>query len=431
MTRREGMDEPNMEADGVQQQRQAKKEKPWKAYPPETYRDTIAELVHFSSKTVNSNAALVGVRLAADDVLDAPYVSARTLMARNVSLSLDYGKGGAAVAGICKQVNAVVRNNSFAEAASPEERAAIEHAMTEACSSAFSVGVGHVDHRLRQILIPKEGAEGGYVSMTPITAGGVCELLFEKDHGLVSCHNAAYEKEKKSVGNPENKEEKPAAPPENDEGAGNGPSIKMRKLRQAQFGIGGSNPQNVGGLVRAIMQRPLFVDAPRSAGDLRTAFSLYYKGISLDFSSPGLLRQALFAYVDFRRRYGLDDGPAMPRRTSLKAREEEEVLLKDIADIALRRADEAREMLRDYADMLPQEQNPETGTEALVSPELKPVAMRGLLDPALRDGTWPRNMAWLVIDGMGRASRANGNRMLVLDVTATATVAGLLEKAFR
>lgn len=425
------MDEPNMEADGVQQQRQAKKEKPWKAYPPETYRDTIAELVHFSSKTVNSNAALVGVRLAADDVLDAPYVSARTLMARNVSLSLDYGKGGAAVAGICKQVNAVVRNNSFAEAASPEERAAIEHAMTEACSSAFSVGVGHVDHRLRQILIPKEGAEGGYVSMTPITAGGVCELLFEKDHGLVSCHNAAYEKEKKSVGNPENKEEKPAAPPENDEGAGNDPSIKMRKLRQAQFGIGGSNPQNVGGLVRAIMQRPLFVDAPRSAGDLRTAFSLYYKGISLDFSSPGPLRQALFAYVNFRRRYGLDDGPAMPGRTSLKAREEEEVLLKDIADIALRRADEAREMLRDYADMLPQEQNPETGTEALVSPELKPAAMRGLLDPALRDGTWPRNMAWLVIDGMGRASRANGNRMLVLDVTATATVAGLLEEAFR
>ena len=49
--------------------------------------------------------------------------------------------------------------------------------------------------------------------MTPITAGGVCELLFEKDHGLVSCHNAAYEKEKKSVGNPENKEENACRPP--------------------------------------------------------------------------------------------------------------------------------------------------------------------------------------------------------------------------
>ena len=92
------MDEANMEADGGQQERQAKNEKLWKAYPPETYRNTIAELVHFSSKTVNSNAALAGVRLASDDALDAPYVSARTLMARGVSLSLDYGKGGAAVA---------------------------------------------------------------------------------------------------------------------------------------------------------------------------------------------------------------------------------------------------------------------------------------------------------------------------------------------
>ena len=181
------------------------------------------------------------------------------------------------------------------------------------------------------------------------------------------------------------------------------------------------------------MQRPLFVDAPRSADDLRTAFSLYYKGISLDFSSPGPLRQALFAYVDFRRRHELDneEPSSMTKRTDLKRRDKEENLIKDIADIVLQRADEAREMLRDYAGMLPQEQNPETGTEALVSPELKPAAMRGLLDPALRDGTWPRNMAWLVIDGMGRASRANGNRMLVLDVTATAAAAGLLEEAFR
>ena len=414
------MDEANMEADGGQQERQAKNEKLWKAYPPETYCNTIAELVHFSSKTVNSNAALAGVRLASDDALDAPYVSARTLMARGVSLSLDYGKGGAAVAGICKQVNAVVRGYPFAEAASSEERLAIEDAMTGACSSAFSVGVEHVDHRLRQILIPKEGAEGGYVSMTPMTAGGICELLFEKDNGLVPRHNAACEEEGKRIGKPENGED-----------AGNAPRMKMRKLRQAQFGIGGSNPQNVGGLVR-VMQRPLFVDAPRSADGLRAAFSLYYKGISIDFSLPSPLRQVLLAYADFRRRHGLDNGEsATPGRTDLKAREEEEALLGNIAAAVLQRADEAREMLRDYAVMLPQEQNPETGTEALVSPVLRPIAMRGLLDPALRDSTWPRDMAWLVIGGMEHASYANGNRVMVLDVTATATVAGLLEEAFR
>ncbi|MFR2383029.1 MAG: hypothetical protein ACLS73_00285 [Bilophila wadsworthia] len=413
------MDEANMEADGGQQERQAKNEKLWKAYPPETYRNTIAELVHFSSKTVNSNAALAGVRLASDDALDAPYVSARTLMARGVSLSLDYGKGGAAVAGICKQVNAVVRGNPFAEAASSEERLAIEDAMTGACSSAFSVGVEHVDHRLRQILIPKEGAEGGYVSMTLMTAADMRTAL-RKGQRAGAPPNAACEEEGKRTGKPENGEE-----------VGNAPRMKMRKLRQAQFGIGGSNPQNVGGLVR-VMQRPLFVDAPRSADGLRAAFSLYYKGISIDFSLSGPLRQVLLAYADFRRRHGLDNGEsATPGRTDLKAREEEEALLGNIAAAVLQRADEAREMLRDYAVMLPQEQNPETGTEALVSPVLRPIAMRGLLDPALRDSTWPRDMAWLVIGGMEHASYANGNRVMVLDVTATATVAGLLEEAFR
>ena len=412
------MDEPNMEADGGRQKRQAKNEKPWKAYPPETYRDTIAELIHFSSKTVNSNAALVGVRLASDDALDAPYVSARTLMARGVSLALDYSKN-ANVAGICKQVNAVVRNTPFAKDASPEERTAIEKAMTEACSLSFSVGVEYVDHRLRQILIPKEGSGGGYVSMTPITAGGVCELLFEKDNGLVSSHNAAWEEVRKRAGKPEG-----------DENGGSAPRMKIRKLRQAQFGIGGSNPQNVGGLAQA-MRRPLFVDAPRSADDLRTAFSFYYKGISLDFSPSGPLGQALLAYVDFRRRYGLDDGPARPGRTTLKVRQEEEALLGNITATVLQRAEEAGELLRDYAAMLPQARNPETGDRALVSPKLRPLAMRALLDSSLREGTWPRDMAWLIIGGMERASYANGNRMLVLDMTATATVAGLLEEAFR
>ena len=96
--------------------------------------------------------------------------------------------------------------------------------------------------------------------MTPMTAGGICELLFEKDNGLVPRHNAACEEEGKRTGKPENGEE-----------VGNAPRMKMRKLRQAQFGIGGSNPQNVGGLVR-VMQRPLFVDAPRSADGLEQLF---------------------------------------------------------------------------------------------------------------------------------------------------------------
>ena len=82
----------------------------------------------------------------------------------------------------------------------PHKRCIRDSAMTGACSAAFSVGVEHVDHRLRQILIPKEGAEGGYVSMTPMTAGGICELLFEKDNGLVPRPNVACEEEGKRIG---------------------------------------------------------------------------------------------------------------------------------------------------------------------------------------------------------------------------------------
>lgn len=414
------MDEPNMEADGAAQQRQARNEKPWKAYSLEKYRNTALGLVHFRSKTVNSNAKLAGIRLSLDDALDAPYVSVRTLIARRIAIPLDYGPGGAAILGTYNQLSEILRDAPSTSRASTEERAAVEEIMKVVHSSAFSMGTEYVDHRLRQILIPKIGAEGGYVSMTPMTAGGLCELLFEKDKGLVSRHNAAFEEEAKRAGKSGDGEE-----------GENAPRLKMRKLRQAQFGIGGSNPHNASGLVR-VMQHPLFVDAPRSPDDLRAAFSLYYKGISLDFSS-GPLRQSLLPYVDFRRRHRLDkeEPPAVPGRTRLKAREEEEALLGNIAAAVLQQADEARETLRDYAAMLPQEQHPETGSGALVSPGLKPVAMRALLDPALRGGTWPRDMAWLVIGGMEQAVYANGNRMLVLDVTATATVAGILEEAFR
>lgn len=40
--------------------------------------------------------------------------------------------------------------------------------------------------------------------MTPMTAGGICELLFEKDNGLVPRHNVACEEEGKRIGKPEN-----------------------------------------------------------------------------------------------------------------------------------------------------------------------------------------------------------------------------------
>ncbi len=444
------MSDANLESDETTPENSARAGKTWKTYLPEVYAGAVNDLVHFCSKTVNSNSALVGIRLSPDDALDAPYVAARTLLAREVSLELDYGKGGAAVAGICKQVNAVLRNEPLAEQASKEERTAIEEAMEQAKSSVFLCGTDYVDHRLRQILIPRKDTEGGYVAVTPITAGGICALLFGEDKGLVTLHNRACdegaEKSGKDTSPVADKETIPGQASEQMEGLVEGTSgdlaegkneeqvtARKRKLRQAQFGIGGSKPQNVGGFAfQRLMQQPLFMDAPRGQNRGRKAYSVYYKGISLDFSRNAALREALAAYVAFRKRLELDKkAPSSDSygRTHLKARQEEERLVEAIACTVLQEAEAARQLLREYADILPQETNPGTGLKAMVSPHLKQV-LRGLFDASLRYGAWPRDMAELVSNRMEQASNS-GNHVLVLDTAAKATVRGILEEAFR
>ena len=117
--------EPIEESDEAPSASTTKKQtaSPWKHQSEETYRKTAEKLVHFSSKTVNSNASAAGIRLSASDGLDLPYVSARTLIHAGVELELDYAEGGAAQAGIIKQIMACRTSDPFADAASPEEKA--------------------------------------------------------------------------------------------------------------------------------------------------------------------------------------------------------------------------------------------------------------------------------------------------------------------
>lgn len=413
------MANPDEESKETTPEDSSQKTKKWKVYSPEKYAEVFAKLVHFSSKTVNSNAAPVGVRLSMYDALDEPYVSVRTLIARGIKLPFDYLEGGAAVAGIYKQINSVIHDDIFAKESTEEERISIKNKMEDIYSTTYVTGVDFIDHRLRQILIPKKDADGSYVSMTPITAGGLCSLLFDKEQGLVSRHNAAYEEEKKISGNSD---------------AGPGTSVTqhgLKKLSQAQFGIGGSNPQNVGGLVRT-MQRPLFLDAPSI---VKMVFSLYYKGPKLNFSQPGTLRESLQAYVEFRKKYHLDRSTPAPQGispTNQKAREKEKKLLQGIADAVLSLADETREILIDYAKMLPQKTNPKTGVLHLISPELKPASLRALVEVKLRTATWPHDMAWLIMKRMEQAIYPDtDNKMLLLDPTSCATVVGILEEALR
>ena len=249
----------DVEAVGQNVEEKKHGEKGWKSYSFEEYAEVSSALIHFSSKTVNSNTKLSGVRITEKKAWDAPYVSVRTLMSRGVRLALDYGEGGAKTAGVYAQMRAVLNGEERAKLASAEEKNMIREEVEKAYGNYFTVGTDFVDHRLRQVLVPRNGVEGGYVSMTPVTSGGLCELLCAAGEGLVPRHNEHVAEERKSA-------------------EAQGKKAVLRRIRQGQFGIGGSNPQNIGGLVRS-MQKPLFMDAPRAAFGIKEAFFLYHHGL--------------------------------------------------------------------------------------------------------------------------------------------------------
>lgn len=378
----------------------------WKSYPPETYRQEAKRLVHFNSKTVNSNASLVGIRLGTDAAVDLPYISLRTLLGSGLSFPLDYAEGGAGKAGIVKQINWVLADSPDAKDAGAEEKAAIIAGIAAANASGYSTGTEYVDHRLRQVLVPKKDAPEGYVSMTPITASSICPLFFAKEHGLVPQHNEAAKAAEGS----------------------------MRKLRQAQFGIGGSNPQNIGSFVRSIMQQPLMVAAPGVSTSVRDAFSLYYKGMPLDTHAPGVFRQAVQQYAHFREAMlnpHVDDAAI-----TLREREQEEAFMAAIARGVLDMAAEARELLTRHVHLLPEEdmlQELDPPRYALVSPRVQPAELRGLLDPPLRARceNWPRSMARLVVAKMLAPHKSSGHSLFKLDSSARISLEAMMEEAFR
>lgn len=378
----------------------------WKPYPPQKYREETERLVHFNSKTVNSNASLVGIRLGPDAALDLPYVSLRTLLGSGLSFPLDYAEGGASKAGIVKQINWVLAEAPEAKDAGADEKKAIVEGMAAANASGYSIGTDSVDHRLRQLLIPKKDAPGGYVSMTPITASSICPLFFDHEQGLVPRHNEAAKEESEEA---------------------------RRKLRQAQFGIGGSNPQNVGSLVRS-MQRPLMVSAPGASASTREAFALYHKGLSLDVHAPGPFKEAVQLYAAFRE----DVLRAEPDESAitLREREREEKLVAAIGRAVLDMAAEAQELLARHAHLLPEDEllpHLDPPRHALVSPHVRPVEIRGLLDPSLRGlcDNWPRSMARLTVAKMLMPHKGTGQSLLKLDSSARISLEAIMEEAFR
>lgn len=353
-----------------------KKEEEWNHYPVEVYHETAKGMVHFPFKTVNSNITGGGVRLGAGDTLNLPYVSARSLMGRGIQIAPDYTKNAGKTAKIAKQIRAVLAR---------EQPETVKNAdlIRDTCQSAFSPRLESncetVSPRMRQLLIPNGDS---YVALSPVGAAGLNAIV----NARVKAHNDTRDKD------------------------------RQLWIGQAQFGIGGANPQNVGGLVRE-MQRPLYFCGPTESREIKKAFSLYHKGVSL--APP---RELVLDYRNWREKAKARNGGRMP--TDMRTRQREESIVRVIAVAVLGRGARALEVLRDHNDSLPGR------AEKLVS-ETVDAVVRGVIVPTLRETDWVYQFSWCMANNIAAYEFHDDQGRLGLDDGAVAQIAKWIEEGLR
>ncbi len=241
----------------------SKKKVAWKAIDHAIYSDVIEHLVHFSSRPVNTNAATVGIRIVGKP-LDLPYLSVSTVGPKNVDT--DYFRNAGKEASPYKQIRAVLNDtlSDFDSSNSlPIDAAHIKSEIAKYSKKPFEQ-TDVIDPRLRQVLWPIGSDD--YVAITPLASAGLSLKISER----ITLEN------KKGKELDEN-------------GWG---------YRRSRLPIGGSNPQNAGGLVY-MMTSPLITRAPAEEADTKKAYSLYYNGLRYNNLHAEIKEFALW-YTDNR-----------------------------------------------------------------------------------------------------------------------------------
>ncbi len=232
------------------------------------YQQALAESVHYSLKTVNSNIEKGGIRLAQSHALDLPYISARTLLADDFLVPTDYQANAGKTATLFKVVKAAQLDEELSEADEEFKQnvALLKPHLNKIFEQPFTAGLDIIDIRMRQLLIPKNNE---YLSISPLSAAGL--------NLLINTEVDALKEQRKAEGK----------------------NTKLKNIKTAVFGIGGSNPQNVGSLVRS-MQRPIVLGSPTLDPKTRLAFQYFYKGFDYQISNAYINRamyQELTAYA--------------------------------------------------------------------------------------------------------------------------------------
>ena len=318
----------------------------WKVFPLSAYLGLIKDMAHFSVKSVNSNAEAGGIRLTSTAALQRPYLAVRTLLGAGQTVELDYLKNAGTTATLTKQLRA-----AMAGKAPPEEGPTLCAAYMEARDKPMQTGLDQVSPRLRQILLPRPDAPNGYLAVTPLSAAGTASLTSQ----WVRDHNAARK-------------------------AGTKDKATHRRIRTATLGFGGSNPQNVGSLIRDL-QTLIVAEGPTESPGLRAALALHYKGPELR-----LPLQVVAAYADWRAEVTAAHAGQMP--TDLPHRDAEREKVQAIAQAVMASVEKQCLLLIRHRDRLPSCEQPD-GEPSRFAREV-PAWRKGLLEPGWRNSDWAR-----------------------------------------
>ncbi|MDM1717757.1 type I-F CRISPR-associated protein Csy1 [Acinetobacter towneri] len=295
------------------------------------YQQALAESVHYSLKTVNSNIEKGGIRLAQSHALNLPYISARTLLADDFLVPTDYQANAGKTATLFKVVKAAQLDEELSEADEEFKQnvALLKPHLNKIFEQPFTAGLDIIDIRMHQLLIPKNNE---YLSISPLSAAGL--------NLLINTEVDALKEQRKAEGK----------------------NTKLKNIKTAVFGIGGSNPQNVGSLVRS-MQRPLVLDSPTQDPETRLAFQYFYKGFDYQISNAYINRAMYQELTEYAKslieqqklslKVGFHEHGIHAPFSNMQTRAAELTTIQKVVDDVLQQGQDILQILKSVANDLP------------------------------------------------------------------------------
>lgn len=319
-----------------QKEKKKKDIKLWDKMVPGETANILKMSVHYSSRPINTNAEVVGVRLSSDDVPDLPYVAFSTMnMDRRITtyvVSAAYsGKFAQILSVICDTTDEKYKNCTDEQKQQILQEVAV-------LNNRYELGLEFVDAHLRQTLFPLGNNE--YIALTPLASP---PMSFELSRRIQA--------------------EKDAAP--------EGTPKRLRAVTK----IGGGKPQNAGANIHS-MHEPIIFDAPKESRPLRKALAIHHKGVTIASLLPKMEIIELMQWRDSIRQ------PNGGFLSTLQTRTKEVEFFQAITRKVMLYAKSIGIKQDEFIDLM----------GSRISTAVDPL-IQSLIDPSLRQQGWSRTFA--------------------------------------